>query len=556
MFVVNEDLSIYATRGDIVCLNVSATDDSTGGTYEFQPGDIVRMKIFAKKDAENVAMQKDFPVVAKTDSVGVFLSEQDTKIGDVISKPTDYWYEIELNPYTNPQTIVGYDEDGAKIFKLFPEGKDLQEEPVDPETVAVMDTDLDLTSSRPVENRAIARAVTLLRNDLETVDVRLTGKIKENKDTSKALNEALLVERARIDNLLSGATAEGSEVVDIRVGADGKTYGSAGTAVREQISGVSNDILYQSGVRHGYKARFTVDGSYLHKGGYLHELEGTFCSDLIPCGLFGSLRYRATLDSTGYLVGFYDAQRNLMEDVSIVGDNSFAEKVVELSNIGASYVRVSGYASEEKNANKNTSYFVFYTSGTAPEIDEEEKVNKTFDALFKKLAPYEVCFNKVGYFAIVDNGVENTHQSGYCTEFTPCKGYQYLRYKTNIDGSAYEVVFYDDNREILPDVSIVGDNRFEEKNIDISGLNASFVRICGYENADKNANASTSYAHLYNYDIAEDVSAIKVNLGAKTKDKQILIFGDSVTETAYLNSNGSVYTEGIVVNWPTYIPEI
>lgn len=233
MFVVNDDLSIYATRGDIVCLNVSAMDDSTGNPYEFQPGDIVRMKIFGKKDAETVYLSKDFPVVAKTNSVGVMLTEQDTKIGDVISKPTDYWYEIELNPYTNPQTIVGYDEDGAKIFKLFPEGKDLVDEPTDPEVVAVVDTDLDLTSSRPVENKAIARAVTLLKNDLETVDARLTGKIKENKNANKELNEALIVERTRIDNLLSGATADGSEVVDIRVGADGVTYESAGTAVRE-----------------------------------------------------------------------------------------------------------------------------------------------------------------------------------------------------------------------------------------------------------------------------------------------------------------------------------
>jgi len=196
MFVVNDDLSIYATRGDIVCLNVSALDDSTGNPYEFQPGDIVRMKIFAKKDAENVVMSKDFPVVAKTDSVGVFLSEQDTKIGDVISKPTDYWYEIELNPYTNPQTIVGYDEDGAKIFKLFPEGKDMVDEPVTPEDIPVVDTDLDLTSSRPVENKAIARAVTLLKNDLETVDKRLTGKIKETEKSGKELTE-------RFNNLIA-----------------------------------------------------------------------------------------------------------------------------------------------------------------------------------------------------------------------------------------------------------------------------------------------------------------------------------------------------------------
>lgn len=236
MFVVNDDLSIYATRGDIVCLNVSATDDSTGGEYEFQPGDIVRMKIFGKKDAENVLMQKDFPVIAKTFVVPVFLSEQDTKIGEVISKPKDYWYEIELNPYSNPQTIVGYDEDGPKVFKLFPEGRDLKDEPVEPEDIPIVDTDLDLTSSRPVENKAIARAVTLLRNALDTAQATLSGKISENRAAGRELNEQIAVERARIDHFLTGATPDGAEVVDIRVGADGKSYESAGTAVRSQFA--------------------------------------------------------------------------------------------------------------------------------------------------------------------------------------------------------------------------------------------------------------------------------------------------------------------------------
>jgi hypothetical protein len=140
------------------------------------------MKVFGKKDAENVVMQKDFPVAAKTMSVGIFLTEQDTKIGEVISKPTDYWYEIELNPFTNPQTIIGYDEDGAKIFKLFPEGRDLvEDEPVAPEDIPVVDADLSLLSSRPVENKAISRAITLLKNDLLTTDTRLTAKVKANE---------------------------------------------------------------------------------------------------------------------------------------------------------------------------------------------------------------------------------------------------------------------------------------------------------------------------------------------------------------------------------------
>lgn len=64
-------------------------------------------------------------------------------------------------------------------------------------------------------------------------------------------SQAIAVERARIDNIVSGGTADGSELSDVRVGADGKTYGSAGGAVREQIKSVlgavSTDISFEQG---------------------------------------------------------------------------------------------------------------------------------------------------------------------------------------------------------------------------------------------------------------------------------------------------------------------
>jgi hypothetical protein len=76
-------------------------------------------------------LQRDFNVEDDTMSFVIFLSGDDTKLGEVISKPTDYWYEIELNPDTYPETIVGYDEDGAKVFRLFPEGKDVDGEDIE-----------------------------------------------------------------------------------------------------------------------------------------------------------------------------------------------------------------------------------------------------------------------------------------------------------------------------------------------------------------------------------------------------------------------------------------
>ena len=157
MFVVNEDNSIYATRGDIVFFSVTAQEN--GKAYTFQPGDVVRITVYGKKNAENVVLQKDFPVFEATESVAIYLSEQDTKFGDVISKPTDYWYEVELNPFTDPQTIIGYDEEGPRVFRLFPEGADIPPFVPDPEDIPVVDTELDMTSTRPVQNQAIARAV-------------------------------------------------------------------------------------------------------------------------------------------------------------------------------------------------------------------------------------------------------------------------------------------------------------------------------------------------------------------------------------------------------------
>lgn len=123
MFKVNDDYSIYVTRGDAAAFYVAA--EANGVRYKFAKGDTVRFKVFEKKDCHTVVLQKDFPVTEEADTVAIYLESADTKIGDLFSKPKDYWYEVEISPLSDPQTIIGYDEDGAKIFKLFPEGKDL-----------------------------------------------------------------------------------------------------------------------------------------------------------------------------------------------------------------------------------------------------------------------------------------------------------------------------------------------------------------------------------------------------------------------------------------------
>lgn len=139
MFSVNEDMSIYVTRGDAVIFPLTAEEN--GVPYYFQAGDTIRFLVYEKKKPGNVVLNKKFLVSQKTDQVDLAFTEAEMKIGDPISKPTDYWYEVELNPDTDPQTIVGYDDDGPKIFRIFPEGVAPKSE--DPGSDVVPDAKLD-----------------------------------------------------------------------------------------------------------------------------------------------------------------------------------------------------------------------------------------------------------------------------------------------------------------------------------------------------------------------------------------------------------------------------
>lgn len=121
MFKIDSNKTIHITRGDIATIEFSALN-SDGTSYTFQVGDLVRFGVFAKKNMNDLIFQKDVTVNEATTKVDIDLLEEDTKIGDIINKPVEYWYEIQLNPDTEPQTIIGYDEDGAKVFKLYPEG--------------------------------------------------------------------------------------------------------------------------------------------------------------------------------------------------------------------------------------------------------------------------------------------------------------------------------------------------------------------------------------------------------------------------------------------------
>lgn len=160
MFEVSEDYVINVTRGDAGAFTLKAKNED-GTPFVFEAGSLVRFKVFEKKDCNNVVLQKNVSVLADATEVQIVLTESETRniCKETINKPVDYWYEVELNPYNNPQTIVGYDDKGAKILRLYPEGRTLPEEEITEEDIPIVDNELDLASTRPIQNQAVAREI-------------------------------------------------------------------------------------------------------------------------------------------------------------------------------------------------------------------------------------------------------------------------------------------------------------------------------------------------------------------------------------------------------------
>lgn len=190
------------------------------------------------------------------------------------------------------------------------------------EAMPIVDSTLDATSGNAIANSAVKNALdaleTSLGNDIDDVEA-LIPTVDTNLNTTSgnpiansavatpiaSLTSDIATQTARIDNIValpSGSTQGDAELADIRIGADGTSYASAGDAVRGQCGDLQNSLKDLQ----NYDLSTLTDGKYISTTDGKEKTNASYlCTDFIAINGANKIEYNALYKIATVGLAFY-----------------------------------------------------------------------------------------------------------------------------------------------------------------------------------------------------------------------------------------------------------
>lgn len=115
-----ENGNIHLSRGDSAIIQIKNESSS------FEIGDEIKFSIMKKNNCEAVLLSKVYTVRDSSEDNSIFeifLTPEDSKsfCPPIKTGNLTYWYEIELKSGDVVNTLIGYDDNGAKELIIYPE---------------------------------------------------------------------------------------------------------------------------------------------------------------------------------------------------------------------------------------------------------------------------------------------------------------------------------------------------------------------------------------------------------------------------------------------------